>query len=94
MSSSITRLFKARLSMMMVRPRQRRAKMVPMTVCRQKRLALKMTQQKLAQLAGVPQPYVSNIELRRPFVSDYDLAAVAKALGIKDPQELMKEVVL
>jgi len=50
-----------------------------------------MSQLRLAQLAGVPQPYVSRIELRN--LDDYPdvLAAVAKVLGMK-PEQLMEEV--
>jgi len=33
-------------------------------------------------LAGVPQPYVSSIELRRNIVPQEDLEAVAKVLGV------------
>lgn len=62
-----------------------------MTVCRQKRLALQMTQGRLAELAGIPQPYVSKIELRQNSVSLADMESVARVLGV-DTEELMNEV--
>ena len=72
------------------RPRRRRV-LAPMTRCRLARTAIGMSQLRLAQLAGVPQPYVSRIELRN--LDDYPdvLAAVAKVLGMK-PEQLMEEV--
>lgn len=72
------------------RPRRRHS-LAPMTQCRQARTALGLSQLKLAQLAGVPQPYVSRIELRN--LDNYPdvLAAVAKVLGLA-PDKLMEEV--
>jgi len=55
-----------------------------------RRQALGMTQEKLATLAAVPQPYVSRIERGEPVHPD-DVAAVAKVLGL-DPEKLMEEV--
>ena len=71
-------------------PRQRRHVLVPMTVCRLKRQALHLTQQRLAELAGVPQPYISRVELMLP-VHPVDLGAIAKVLGLK-PEELTEEI--
>ena len=71
-------------------PRQRRHALVPMTMCRLKRQALRLTQQRLAELAGVPQPYVSRVELMLP-VHPVDLGAIARVLGLK-PEELTEEV--
>jgi len=49
-----------------------------------------MSQKRLAQLAEVPQPYVSQIELRRG-VHPADMMAVARVLGL-EPKELMEVV--
>lgn len=49
-----------------------------------------MTQERLAELAQVPQPYVSRIERQEDVHAD-DVAAVAKVLGL-DPEILTKEV--
>jgi transcriptional regulator with XRE-family HTH domain len=62
-----------------------------MTKCRQKRLALGLSQDKLASLANVRQPYISKIELQRSDVHPDDLKAVAGVLGLK-PEELMETV--
>jgi transcriptional regulator with XRE-family HTH domain len=70
--------------------RQRRPSVViPVTVCRQRREALKMTQQELADLARVAQPYISRIE-RMQDVRREDLEAVARVLEL-DPDLLMSE---
>ena len=65
-----------------------------MTVCRQKRQLLGWSQDKLAELAGVIQPYISDIELRRqpPKYTAEALVAVARVLGIEDPATLTEEV--
>lgn len=40
--------------------------LAPMTVLRERRLALQMSQEQLSKLCGVSQVYISNIELRKP----------------------------
>ena len=51
---------------------------------------LKLSQDRLAELAQIPQPYVSKIELRRPDVHPDDVVAVAKVLAV-DPKILMDD---
>jgi transcriptional regulator with XRE-family HTH domain len=63
----------------------------PPTRCRIRRLELGWSQDHLAELTGVPQPYISLIEHRRDGIHQDDLKAVGKALGL-DPDKLMELV--
>lgn len=71
--------------------RRRRNAIIPVTRCRSKRQALGWTQDHLAKLANVPQPYISDIEHQKIDVRPEDLIAVAKVLGL-EPHQLMEEV--
>lgn len=74
------------------RPRRLRShELAPQTLCRVARREQGLTQKQLAELAGIPQPYVSKIELGRQDVLREDLEAVAKVLDVS-PDELMSEV--
>ena len=72
------------------RPRHRKQALVPMTVCRLRRQELGMSQKRLAELAKVPQPYVSRAELQQS-VHPEDLKAIAEVLGL-NPDVLIDEV--
>jgi transcriptional regulator with XRE-family HTH domain len=61
----------------------------PVTRCRAKRLALGWSQAKVAELSGVPQPYVSRVEHQEPILRE-DLEKIGEALGL-DPNLLMEE---
>ena len=52
-----------------------------------------MSQDRLAELAGVPQPYISKVELQRNDILGFPdvLDAIAKVLGLQ-ASELMEEV--
>lgn len=54
----------------------------PPTLCRQRRTELQLTQDALAALCGVPQPYISLIERRKPIPFPEDMVKVAEALGV------------
>lgn len=74
-------------------PRRRRQSVaVPLTVCRQRRLSLNMSQDRLAELSKVPQLYISRMERGEHIhIRQEDIKAVAEVLGI-EPDTLMNEV--
>lgn len=62
----------------------------PMTRLRFTRLSRGLSQEKLAEMAGIPQPYVSRVERRESIHPDF-MATLAQVLGL-DPNELMEDV--
>lgn len=76
---------------MRIRGTRRKTEATLPTRCRVRRLQLGWSQEKLAQLANIPQSYVSFIERRRNIVQQEDLEAVGKVLDL-DPNCLMDVV--
>jgi len=71
-------------------PKKCRLLAVFATNVRRQRLALEMSQEELAEQAGVHRTYVGMIERREKNVTIYNIERLAKALRVK-PAELLND---